>query len=576
MAPKTGNINAVLVGRGPLTIRPGDYVATGGEGSIYMAGNTIIKIYTDPKKMRQDGMLDKIKLLSALKHKFITAPEGVVTDSKDNPIGYYMPFAEGEPLSGVFTNAFRQRHKFGDKEAIILVDNMREAMRFAHDHKAIMVDPNELNWKVNLQGPEPRVFDVDSWAIGRWPATVIMPSIRDWNAKKFDEASDWFAWGIITFQVFTGIHPYKGSLPGYGRYDLEKRMKANASVFLPDVDLNSAVRDFNCIPGPLLDWYRGTFQKGERNIPPSPFDKTIVRTAPVTRIHRTVVSATGALLFDLLFEKVNDPVVRLWPCGIVLCASGDLVDLNSKKVIAKAASSYAEVVKVKNGWLYADRVNGKLTFCHIDDRTNQQTRLDFNVRGHHILRYENRLFLVTENELIELNFVLIGRPILSVGQRNQILQPKATHWFDGVGIQEALGATFIVAPFGDKSCLTVRVRELDGLTPVTAKAGNRFICIVAIDKAGDYHKLSFYFSNDYSSYNLTREKVDNAEINLCILPKGVCATVITDGELEIFVPSNGQVRKVQDKMITTTITLANLDDRVVYLGNGQVWSVRVR
>lgn len=576
MAPNTGNIKAILVGRGPLTIRPGDYVATGGEGSIYLAGSTVIKVYTDIKKMRRDGMPEKIKLLSALKHRFIIAPEGVVTNSSDEPIGYYMPFADGEPLSGIFTNAFRQRSKFGDKEASILVGHMREAMCFAHDHKAIMVDPNELNWKVNLTDPEPRVFDVDSWAIGRWPASVIMPSIRDWHSKKFDEATDWFAWGIVTFQIFTGIHPYKGSLPGYGLYDLEKRMKANASVFLPNIDLNRAVRDFNSIPGPLLDWYRATFQNGERNIPPSPFDKTIAKVAPVTRIHRTVISATGALVFDLLLGRPNDPVIRIWPCGIVLCASGDLVEVYSKKVIGKAISSEVELIKVKDGWLYVDWIKGQLTFFYIDDRTYQAVPLQFGVTGHHILHYENRMFLATESELVELNFMLVGRPILSVGQRNQILQPKATKWFDGVGIQEALGATFLVAPFGDKSCLTVRVRELDSLTPVTAKAGNRFICVVAIDKAGDYHKFNIYFAGDYSSYNLTQEKVDNAELNLSILPRGVCATVITDGEIEIFVPSNGQVRKVQDKMITTTITLANLDDRVVYIDNGQVWSVRVK
>lgn len=576
MAPNTGNFKTVLVGRGPLTIRPGDYVATGGEGSIYLAGSTIIKIYTDTKKMRRDGMPEKIKLLSALKHKFIIAPEGVVTNSAGEPIGFYMPYADGEALSGVFTNAFRQRQKFGDKEAAILVNNMRDAMRYAHDNKAIMVDPNELNWKVNLTGPEPRVFDVDSWAIGRWPASVIMPSIRDWNSNKFDERSDWFAWGIVTFQIFTGIHPYKGSLAGYGRYDLEKRMKSNASVFMPDIDLNSAVRDFNCIPGPLLDWYKSTFQQGERVIPPSPFDKSIAKVGPVARIHRTVISATGALVFNMMFEKPNDPVIRVWTCGIVLCVSGDLVDIYSKKTIGKAVSNDAEIVKVKDGWLCADLVNGQHVFSYIDDRTNQSFPLQFNVQGHHILCYENRMFLATESELIELSFMLVGRPLLSVGQRNQILQPKATRWFDGVGIQEALGATFIVAPFGDKSCLTVRIKELDGLTPVTAKAGNRFICVIAIDKAGDYHKLSFYFEKDYSSYKLSTEKVDNAELNLAILPKGVCAMVLIDGELEIFVPSSGQVRKVQDKMITTAIELKNLDDQVVYISNGQVWSVKVK
>lgn len=579
MPPASGNIKVTLEGRGPLTLHPGDYLAGGGEGSIYRINNTVVKLYHDSGKMIKEGMVDKIKLLSRLKHQYVMSPDGVVTDSQSRAIGFYLPYADGEPLARVFTTSFRQRQKFGDKEAMTLVDRMREVVRFAHDHQAVLVDPNELNWLTYLlgtQGPEPRIIDVDSWAIGHWKARAIMPSIRDWHSKDFNEMTDWFSWGIVTFQVFTGIHPYKGTLDGYRNNDLESRMKTNASVFLPDVRLNRAVRDFSCIPGSLLDWYKVTFQQGQRTIPPSPFDKAIGPTAPMARTYRLVTTATGALVFDLLFKKTNDSVIRLWPCGVVLLNSGELINLSSQKAIGKMVSPDGELIQVKDGWLISDWINSELKFFYIDDRSFQVTELSLNLRADKLIRYENRLFLVTDRELVELQLMFAGRPILAVGQRTQILQPKATRWFDGFGFQEAMGAVFLVTPFGDASCITLRVKELDGFKPITGKAGNRFITIIAADKTGSYHKIEIIPNKDYSSYQVRRETVDAPELNVSILPKGVCAAIDEDGKLIIFVPTSGVINEVADKMISTDLILGNWDNRVLFIKNGEVWSVAMR
>lgn len=579
MASPSGNIKVVLEGRGSLTLHPGDYFASGGEGLIYRINNTVLKLYTDADKMQRESMVDKIKILSRLKHKYVMSPEGVVADHHGKAIGFYLPYAEGEPLPRVFTTSFRQRQKFGDNDALILVDRMRETVKFAHENKAIMVDPNELNWLAYLlgkQGPEPRILDVDSWAIDRWKAKVIMPSIRDWRSKTFDELTDWFAWGIVTFQVFTGIHPYKGHLDGFKNNNLETRMKANASVFNSEIRLNRAVRDFNCVPAPLLEWYKNTFQDGRRTIPPSPFDRSIGKPAVAAQIYRTVTTATGSLVFDLLFKMPNDPAVRIWPCGIALLNSNVLVDLSSKKTIGKMVSSDGELVRVKDGWLLADLINGYFNFSFIDDRTYQATPLNLLLNGYQLFRYENRLFVITENELVELNLVLTEKPILAAGTRTPILQPKATRWFDGVGIQEAMGAVFLITPFRETSCITFRVKELDGLRPITAKAGNRFITIIAADKSGSYYKIDIVPDNNYASYRINKKTVDGPELNVSILPKGVCAAIEDDGELTIFVPTSGVVNKVSDKYITTDISLANWDNKVLYIRKGEIWSMRLR
>jgi len=185
--------------------------------------------------MLREGLVGKIKLLSKLQHKFIVAPTGIVQSKNGKPIGFCMPFSSGEPLPRVFTNDFRVRTGFDDKDASVLVHRMREVVQFAHSNRALLIDANEMNWLAVLagnKGPEPRVIDVDSWAIGQWSAKVIMPSIRDWHAKQFDQNTDWFAWGIVTFQIYTGIHPYKGKLVGFKPSEMEKRMKAQEMYLL--------------------------------------------------------------------------------------------------------------------------------------------------------------------------------------------------------------------------------------------------------------------------------------------------------------------------------------------------------
>ncbi len=575
--PNPGTLKVELEGRGPITLRQSDYKATGGEGSVYQAQGTAIKIYTDTKKMQRDGMAQKVALLKTLKHPSIMAPQGTVLDAKGVPIGIYMPFAEGTALAQLFTNSFRQREGLDDGHAKKIVEKMREITQFAHSQNAVMVDPNELSWVVDLtkkSDPVPKIFDVDSWAVGKWGASAIMPSIRDWHTKGFTALSDWFSWGVVTFQVLTGIHPYQGTLLPYKRNDFEARMKANASVFHKGISLNRNVRDFSCIPGPLLGWYEATFEQSNRSAPPSVLQQGA--TAPAAaRVYRTT-SGQGSLVFEKLLSAAGDPAVRLWHCGIVRLRSGALYDIATQRKLGVQLTPRGEVVRVSNGWLIADLLLGAPQFVHVDDRTLAQTTLSLQVFGNGFVRYENRLFLVGEGELVELSYMNVGKPLLSLGARTQILSPKATKWFDGCGVEEAMGAAFMVLPFGEKACVTVRIKELDKLVPINAKAGNRFAAIVAQTRAGEYRRVELTFNADYSSYSAKEEKVQGPELNMALLPKGVGATIPDDGELLIFVPLNGNVKEVKDSQVATDMELCNWGDLVTYIQNGDVWKLRMK
>lgn len=560
--------------RGRLTIRPSDYIATGGEGSIYRASGTVIKLYVDQRKIAK--MAEKIELLSRVKHPYIIAPHGTVQNRIGEVIGIHMPYVDGEPLPRTFTNDFRAREKFTDKDAAQFAFKMQEAVRFAHANGALLVDPNELNWLAVMNGkngPEPRVIDVDSWAIGKWPATVVMQSIRDWHTKGFTQLSDWFAWGIVTFQIFTGIHPYKGTIDGFKPGDLEGRMKANASVFSPKAKLSRAVRDFSCIGAPLLDWYAAVFQNGERSVPPSPLAQTTIAKAAVVK-HLTALPA-GNLIFTKLYGNANDPAVRIWPCGIIMLRSGTLFDIASKRAIGALASQNGEVITTPDGWLVTDRIDGNLIFSHIRQASKKANELPFPLVGRHIIRYENRMFVVTAGGLTEVIFRDLGKPVLSAGNTWGAML-NSTRWFDGIGIQDAMGATFLIMPSGKAGLMHIRIKELDGLKPITAKAENGFAAIIALDAHGAYQKLEVASNEHDGTYRAWKGITDSPELNISILPKGVCATIADDGELTIFVPATRNVVKVREQRIAADMILARIGEKTAYLHNGEVWSVTMK
>lgn len=570
--------DVILEGRGRVSLNPSDHIATGGEGSIYRKNDTVIKLYTDPHKMVRDGMPEKIKRLAACRHKFIVIPENIVRDSAQRPIGYYMSYVDGSPLSRVFTNDYRMRTHFDDRDANILVGHMRAVTQHAHKNHAIMVDANELNWLVvdnQVHAPEPRVIDVDAWAIDQWRAQVIMPSIRDWHVNAFNELSDWFSWGIVTFQVYTGIHPYKGKLDGYAQQELEKRMKDNASVFKKDVRLNRAVRDFSCIPPVLQVWYEEEFAKGKRSIPPSPFDAGKIIPTKGRVMHVQSTGGKDLLVFEKLFESTQS-IARLFDAGAILLDNGDIIDSVRRRKICSTTAVHVAVTACSDGWLVTECERSMISCRYINYATFAPEHMPITIAATDVISMGSRTFVAGERGLTEIVLRDMGnKQMLGVGNTWPV-SPQATRWFEGVGVEDVMGAMHLVIPFEARACATVRTKELDGMIPVAGKAGARFVTIIALDRKGLYHKLEFSFDAAYQAYVLWQDVVDSAELVIAILPKGVCATIVSDGELDIFVPTTGAHQKVRDALIKTGAQLSQWNNTVIIADQKKIWKVRMK
>ncbi|VTU42534.1 MULTISPECIES: hypothetical protein [unclassified Variovorax] len=437
-----------------LVLTGNDHLATGGEGSVYVKGDTAYKVYLEPAKAIRAGMERKVAALAAIKHPGIAAPQAILRDKNGLFIGLSLPKAPGEALYKAFTNSWRDTHQFGLTETAKVVEAMRGITIAAHDHQALMVDANEMNWLVH--GLLPTAIDVDSWQLPGFPATAIMPSIRDYSQNEFSEGSDWFAWAVVTFQLWTGIHPYKGTHPDFSRGALEERMRSRASLFDSKVRLPPAARLVAGIPPALRAWYELTFATGERSEPPSTFASTLAtQTAPRLRVRQTLAGSLKLERLghagDKILAAFNGFVVARGPSGLVLwdalakspvadVTEGELQEVLRHEAAIVRTAGYRVVLRLRPGVSLSCRALGGPSGSNLPSTALR------------VWQSGNRVFALApgvSNGLVEVDAAeLGGRLVLAVRQQ----WPAAilsTSFFRGGFVQDCLGMPFVGVLEGD-------------------------------------------------------------------------------------------------------------------------------
>ena len=519
-------MDVFVKGKGRVSLGQGDFVAQGGQGSVYAKGNTAYKIYADPAGMVPAA---KIQELSALTLPTIIRPQAVLLDKANVPIGYTMArVKDAHALCQVFTRAFRDRHNLTPDGMLALVRKLQEGVQHVHDKGMLVVDLNEMNFlvdeNVGRNNASVLFIDVDSYQTPGFKATALMDSVRDRHSpnNRFSEDTDWFSFGIVSFQMFIGIHPYKGKHPTLA--DMNARMVQNVSVLNKDVSVPKVCYPFDAIPQAYRHWYHAVFDLGKRCAPPFDLNAPIVLTPTIQRVtgsDKLVIEIIGVFPAPLILPLPNaGPLCGITTQGLVMRGKPILPDSNARIITTPRL----------NTLIAAGLRGGKVRLFDVTHDRALPAEFDADA----ITTYQDRLTIKNGMGLYEMEFVEFGsgpQPALkTVGNAT----PNATQLFEGVATQNLLGAQYASLFPRPGTCHSVRIKELDGHRIVDARFDNNVLMLVG-ERHGTYHKFILRFDAAYATYDVrVVPDVTFAGLNFVTLDNGVCVHLNEKEELEIF------------------------------------------
>lgn len=547
----------------PIELTNADFLAQGGEGKIYVKNDTVYKV-CEPGKMIPEG---KFTELSVLTDPHIVKPEQILVNDKGVDVGYSMKYLKDTyTLCQLFTKAFRLRENVKPEMILDLVRQLQKTIQHIHNHDILVVDMNEFNFLVDDKFKEVYCIDVNSYQTPHYPAMAIMDSIRDRHNHKFSKLTDWFSFGIITFQMFIGIHPYKGKHPKYT--DLDSRMMHNVSIFDKDVGYpKAACQPFSVVPDAYLQWYKAIFDKGERIGPPS----DLVAVVHVAVVPTLKVVGGKTLSIDKLRDFPNPVMAYYHSSGRDVFTTAKQIFVDKREYDSPAAKVHVGFTKT-NLPIAAWMDNG---YVKLKDVTNDKD-IPFSCAAGKMMDFNGRIYVQNGMNIIEVQFTEMKNTILATSHVVANVLEQSTRFFNGVVIQNLFDAYYVSIFPESKLCYQVALRELDGLRVIDAKYEGKILMVVAVDKKGHYNRFTFVFKDDFKTYEVAEKKnVTYTGLNFTVLDNGLCVHVDEDENIEIFNKlKNAKV--ITDDVISNDMLLCHKGAQAMFLKDNTVYSVSMK
>jgi hypothetical protein len=561
-----------IKGKGQIDLTNNDFVAEGGQGKVFAKGRTVYKVYHDPKKMIPEA---KIAELSAITFGNVIKPEDVLVDGKGKAIGYTMTFVpDTHPLCKVFTKAFRQREGVKDDQILKMVRRMQETVDHIHGKNILVVDLNEMNFLASQKKFDEVYFlDVDSYQTPGFPATALMESVRDRHMKPgvFTRETDWFALGIVTFQLFIGIHPYKGKHPTL--HDMDARMLQNISVLNKEVAIPAVCYPLTNIPKVYLDWYNAMFEQGKRVPPPKDLVGTIV-------IVPTVQTLAGSNFFDIAEVAVvkGDIINYYHSSGSEIIVSEGGVFYNGREDKLNVKKPVFGFTPKMNRPLAAYQNNGNIDIYDVVKQTVLQT-----TAGKNVMSYQNRIYIQGDAQIYEVLPYETKEIFVSTRSVANVLE-KATQMFEGVVIQNLLGTYFISIFPESRHHQQITIKELSGYTVIDAKYDSGVLMVVGVNAGGKYDRFVFRFAEDWSfpggeRYDMRVVKdIAYSGLNFAVLESGICVCMTEDEKIEIFSTKKDStgVKEIDDPGIDSSMKLFHRGTKVLFARGNKLHTMTMR
>jgi hypothetical protein len=545
------------------------FVAKGGEGMVYKVGSIAYKIYEDLKKMVPEA---KLKELSEIATDNIIAPLELIYNKKQQIVGFTSMWAEGIALCKLFTNSFRQNNSVENDHILELVENMKEVTAHIHEKKFLIVDGNELNYIVGNDFVTPYFIDTNAWQTPSFPPTAIMPSVRDYRSKDFSPVTDWFSFAIVSFQLFIGVHPFKGKHPKYKVNDFENRIKDCVSVLNSETRLPRNTRDFGVIPSEYMDWYLKLFEKGERILPP-------IKPGQIGHVVERIILVKSTDNFDIkeIKEFNSNILYHSVVSGTEVTKTENHLEVGGRKhkvgadveVIFTPMEKVPIMLKIKDG------------FAEFYCPDKYYTILPFVIHATDKMIINNVLFLKNKEKLVELQFNVMGQNIAISPKVVWKIEPNSSQLFSNMVVQSVLGKAYIAIPLADyhKTNFIIKaIPELDEYRILDAKHEN-MVCIFTLHKDGEYSRATLIFDTKYDKYVIRiKEGIDYTPINFTALDNGICINITDDEAVEIFLNriDKPDVKRIEDPAIDSTMHLCHDGVQVRFFSGKKLFSMKMK
>lgn len=558
-----------IPGKGQVNLSKKDFIAQGGEGAVYAHGKTAYKIYCDSDgKPQPDKMIDvgKIQELSVLTHPNIIKPEDIILSGKV-PIGYSMKYVTNTyQLCQLFTKAFKTRNNLKPENMMELVLKLQDIVSHAHKHNILIVDLNEMNFLVDDNLKDIYAIDVDSWQTPNHHATAIMESIRDRQVtgNKFTTGSDWYSFGIISFQMLVGIHPYKGKHQTVKT--LDERMIKNISVLNPDVNVPKVCMPFSVIPKPYFNWYKAVLEDGKRLAPPNNPNELIVVFVP------TIKKVAGTNNFDIteLYEYDDNIVLVAFALNKCVTVTDNATFINKRKVVDRQAQKQfiahtPTSCKPILSWIDDDQIH----VYNLDGKTE----LNFTANAEQLMVCDGRLYTKYLTGLNEIIFKEIGGQVYIIQKRVANVMNNACKLFDSVAMQNVMGTFHAVICPETGNSYQIKINELYKQRVIDAKYMNNVLMIVS-EKSGKYNRHILRFNEDFTGYDIRIIKdIDYSGLNFVVTSKGICVSITEDETIEVFAnkKDSAGVKVVDDATISGDMKLTCDGNKVYFSKDKKIY-----
>lgn len=542
-----------------------DFIAQGGEGRLYAKHGQVYKIYSDPKQVIAAA---KIRELAVLNRPEIIRPLDLLWDAQQRPVGFAMREVNNAlPLAQLFTSQFQRQQQVQTQTLWQLLNNIRDTIAFVHQQNCLLVDGNEMNYLVDAQDFSQVYFiDVDSWQTPSFAATAIMPTIRDYHQPNFNVLSDWFAFAILCCQLLLGIHPYKGKHPQFKKYDLEARMQANVSIFNPQVSLPSAVRDFSLLPSDLRSWLERVLEQGERSLPPS-LPTQISQQASVQR-----QTFSGTQQFEL--SKLGEfaaPIERVqcW-MGQRAVFAGDALYLDQQAYLRAPWQQYLIFSPRQMRPILCGIEQGELRL--FDARAKQPLAL--KLKADALLVQANHLHVLYGDKLTRIVLHDTAKAAIATPAPSVAVMAKARQALDGVLYEDLLGQDYLRLLLANGGSQTQAVPALAAYKLHSGKH-ERGVTVLLANQNGRYDRLLLRHGDAILPQRIEQD-VDCQEPNFCVLDNGLLIHIPQDGELEIFPPSGGDYKAIQDPLLRSDMHLVADGTQVLFFQDNSLYQLKMR